>query len=151
MKTEIECEPKIIVFRMSSESIRTTLYVWAPGVPSYEIPERIGNKNASVYKLADDIVGGSVLRQGEIFALYVSGCFAPPMYVVCADNETEAYEWFITECEHLVKIEEADLPDYKEVVRGDYEEWRCDFNDNGTPCDTEGVCMAPLEIVAVYC
>ena len=73
------------------------------------------------------------------FIFYVSDCYWPPLYVINGRSFEDAYEEFLEECVHLVKIEEDDLKDYNCGEADDPSKLTCGFNCNGVPCDTESV------------
>jgi hypothetical protein len=80
------------------------------------------------------------------FIFYVGDCYFPPMYAVSGRSFEDAHEEFICECEHLVKIEDADLEDYKVKDEQEYDDC-VTWNANGTPCDTESVHGFEVQLV----
>ena len=74
-------------------------------------------------------------------------CFSPPLYLLSASNESDAYEMFVDETT-ACDIDEDNLEDYvleEEPVDADgYKNYSCDFSASGKPVDTEGVSVQPV-------
>lgn len=98
------------------------------------------------YKNVKSLSGVIDNAEDKWFIFYVEDCYDPGMYAISANSFQDAYDWFITACEHLVKIDEEDLKDYN-VGDGDDGKLDCSFNDNGTPVDTELVQGFEVKIV----
>ncbi len=78
----------------------------------------------------------------KLYVFWVADCFDPSVYLVGTDEcngDQDAFAWFITECEDQVRVNDVDLPDYDEDS--------LNFNDNGTPVDTESVNYVRVRIV----
>jgi len=71
---------------------------------------------------------------------YVEDCFSPPMFLINGDSFEDCYEEFCTAFEHMIKIEEPDLKDYDPET--------LNYNDNGTPIDTESVQGFKVQLVS---
>lgn len=74
---------------------------------------------------------------GKTWVLYVEDCFDPPMFVVEADNVSDAQDEFVDSGRgHMVEIDPANYDDYG--VNTD--DPTCTFaGNNDKPCDTESL------------
>lgn len=136
----IECtcaNPKRIVFT-GSDNIT---YVWDRDNTS-ELDIRLSATDLqAAVKLEPEHVNGNSCDDNW-YMVVLADCAFPMFFLVRADSEQDALDWFATECENLCKIDDADLKDYGD----DYT-----VNDNGTPVDLEAVRFTQLTIRRVEC
>jgi hypothetical protein len=91
----------------------------------------------------------------RFFLLCVADCFDPPVAIVRARNESDAYETFVDELAWAHITDENDLKDYlkpaSEWERPDCPEYvdSLSFNCNGVPYDGEGIQMQEVKLYAV--
>lgn len=137
------------------------MYVWDRDITDQNVlrleEEESNLKNARLFQKETIDISGCA---GEsLFVFYVADCFDPPLFLVQAENVSDAHEKFITEMEHLVCIEpdlfsvyaKEDCADKTEAgyLASALESGNLVLNDNGTPCDTESVSVKLLCLVRV--
>jgi len=107
-----------------------TVYVWDVDPETSELDIRMSGKGMeSAIKLQAEHINGNS-ADDNWYVCVLADCAFPAFYLVRADSESDASDWFATECEALCKIDAKDLSDYGD----DYT-----VNDNGTPVDLEAL------------
>lgn len=79
--------------------------------------------------------------EGQWFGLTVADCYDPPIYVVRASSEADAFDAFCDEFETQIAVSDADAADYPEDAR--------EYNNNGTHIDTSNVGVFPLKLTSI--
>lgn len=134
------------VVRIVARGPHGTLDVWDDRVTLNELRQEPGMGEA--LKLSG-LVNMECVDEDEVYLFYVDDCFDPPQYLVCGANEQDAYDWFITEREDLIKIRDEDMKDYEITNPDGSTEFRGSHNDNGTAVDDEAVRMRKSRLVSV--
>lgn len=83
----------------------------------------------------------------KFFLFYIADCFSPPMYLVQASSEAEAYEEFCDWQTDQLKIDESGMPS-DEAEKQDYLE-TCNYNSKGVAIDSEGIHFEEVKLLMV--
>jgi hypothetical protein len=86
-------------------------------------------------EVAADVVNpGDKCGYGELYLVCVEDCYDPPLYVVEADDMSDAIEEFVSNdaTAHMVEIEESSYGDY--ITQDETGEW---VDLNGNPSDDD--------------
>lgn len=94
------------------------------------------------YERVTDLLG-DMESATAFFLMFNAACAFPPTYIVAADNEQEAWDIFLDDCD-ACKVGKLDLADYSDPESGDC---RLEYNSDGVPQDTEQLTQYPATLI----